>query len=135
MRDCRKQLVKGLVTAINNVLSGISVYTIVPKNVTYPYIYISDIYQNESGPKTSYFYDYDVLVQVVYKDLTSKTNIYNSVNSILSIINNGTPFTLTDNFKIYSCELLSNNDTQILTDTGILDVGLIRIGFLIEDLI
>lgn len=140
MRDARKQIVLALITAINAAASGITVYTKVPKGVdgnaalvTYPYIHISEIYQDENGPKNSYFYNYEVLVQVVYKDLHSKVSLWNTVNNILGIVKNDASLTLTDNFETMETRLVSNSETEILTDTGLLDIGLIRIEIVVED--
>lgn len=140
MRDARKEIVSGLITAINAKLSGITVYTKVPKAVdnnavlaSYPYIYIAEIYQDETGPKNRFFYNYDILIQVVYKDLTSKVSLWTTVNSILEIVNNNVPFSLSNDFEIMEMTLISNSETEILTDTGILDIGLIRIMVKVED--
>ncbi len=131
MRDGRKQIVKSLITALSGV--GVTVFTKVPKDTTYPYIHISEIYQDEDGPKNSFFYNYDILIQVVYKDLDSKVNLWNTVNSILGIIKNDASLTLTDDFEVMETTLISNSETEIMTDTGILDIGLIRILIKVED--
>ena len=58
MKDARKQIVKALIDAIAVKIPGITCFTIKPKvvdggNASYPYIYISDIYQLENGQKWS----------------------------------------------------------------------------------
>lgn len=131
MRDARKQIVSALITALSEV--GVTVYTKVPKDTAYPYIHISEIYQDENGPKNSFFYNYDILIQVVYKDLDSKVILWNTVNSVLAIVKNDASLSLADDFEVMETTLISNSETEIMTDTGILDIGLIRILIKVED--
>jgi hypothetical protein len=131
MRDARKQIVSALITALSEV--GVTVYTKVPKDTAYPYIHISEIYQDENGPKNSFFYNYDILIQVVYKDLDSKVSLWNTVNSVLAIVKNDASLSLADDFEVMETTLISNSETEIMTDTGILDIGLIRILIKVED--
>lgn len=133
MKDVRNILIPPLITAIK-AATGKDCYTRLPKaaGVTYPYIYISDIYQEENGPKTSYRYNLDVLIQVVYHNVDDLTNLFDDMNDILGIINNATPFALTSPHKIYSIELNNSTTTEIQTETGVLNVGLIRAIFDIE---
>jgi len=137
MKDVTKQVVKAMITKIGTLISGRTVYTQLPKSdsasmVTYPYIYLSDFYQTEDGPKNSYWYRFEMLVQIVYKDVESRLNLWSDKDYIMQIINNTTPFTIDDGFVIESCELLSSTETDILTDTGLLSIGLIRINFKIR---
>ena len=55
MKDIRKTLLTGLVPALATA-TGRTVYTRIPKStaVTYPYIYIANIYEEEIGPKNRY---------------------------------------------------------------------------------
>lgn len=45
-------------------LAGRQVFTKMPKERTFPYIFLSDFYQKESGPKDSYQYDVELLIQI-----------------------------------------------------------------------
>lgn len=133
MKDVRKILLRSLVPALATA-TGRNVYKRIPKaaGVTYPYIYIGDIYMSESGPKTSDVFDYDILIQVIYQDVDSLDGLYTDMDNVLSIVNHSTPFALTDGYKIRSIELLSSNDTEFQTETGTQNVGLIRVLFNIE---
>jgi|GEM_PF-2162355 len=134
MRDARKQLVTALIADIKTRIPGAQVYTKVPKKKAYPYIWISDIYQDEDGPKNSYQYNYDVLIQVVYKGESDPSDRYDNQNAILGMVDNASGFALTDDFSIMKTSLISNSEsTDLKTDSGILDIGLIRLGFLIQD--
>ena len=138
MRNCKKELLTGLVAALKIAMSTMTIRTKLndfdmSDNSAYPYIYIGEVYQNEDGPKNFYRYPVEVLVQVVYKDVTGLTDLYTTQNSVLGIINHPKPFTLTNNFEIIETELLSSNDTEIMIDAGILNIGLIRIRFTIWD--
>ena len=134
MRDARKQLVTALITDIKTRIPGSRVYTKLPKKLAYPYIYISEIYQDEDGPKNSYQYNYDVLIQVVYKNASDPSDRYDNQNAIMGMVDNASGFALTDDFSIMKTSLISNSEsTDIKTDSGILDIGLVRLDFLIQD--
>jgi len=133
MKDIRHILLTALVPALATA-TGKTVYTRMPKAIgaVYPYIYISDIYQEEVGPKTSYIYRLDVLIQIIYQDVDSLTGLFTDMNNVLSIVNNGSPFALTAQYKVMSCELNNSTTTEFQTETGTQNVGLIRLLFNIE---
>lgn len=133
MKDIRNILLTALVPALATA-TGRNVYTRMPKaiNAVYPYIYISDIYQEEIGPKTSYIYRLDVLIQIIYQDVDSLTGLFADMNNVLSIVNNAVPFALTSPHKVMSCELNNSTTTEFQTETGTQNVGLIRLLFNIE---
>ena len=133
MRDARKQIVAGLIALINAKISGVTVYTIVPKTAAYPYIYISDIYQTDESSKNEKHYDYETLIQVVYKDIVSKVDLWSKMNSVVSIINTRKDLVLTDNFTCEYLHLLQASEEEVLTDTGRLHIGLIRFKIVITD--
>jgi hypothetical protein len=139
MRNCKKELLTALVAAIKTATS-LPVWTkqsdINTKSVAaYPYIYIGDVYQTEGGVKTYYNYEIECLIHVVYLNQTSLTAMYEKQNSVLGILNKPEVFSLTNNFKIIDALLLSSNDSEFQNDTGNLNVGLIRLRFMIEDLV
>lgn len=133
MKDIRQILLTALVPALATA-TGKNVYTRMPKAIeaVYPYIYISDIYQEEVGPKTSYIYRLDVLIQIIYQDVDSLTGLFADMNNVLSIVNNGSILTLASPHKVMSCELNNSTTTEFQTETGTQNVGLIRLLFNIE---
>lgn len=138
MKDVRKQLSVGLIAAIDAKATGLTVYTKIPKGdssnpMSYPYIYIAEIFDIEDGPKNGFMYQYEVTLQIVYKDLTSKLAMWTTVDLIKQIINNDSPFTLTDNFVIMEATLISTDETADLIGSQEVDTTIIRINFMIED--
>lgn len=133
MKDIRNILLTALVPAIATA-TGRTVLTRIPKAKaqSYPYIYISDIYQEEVGPKTSYQYRLDVLIQVVYQDIDDLGALFTDMDNVLSLVNNGVPFALIAPYKVMSCELNNSTTTEFQTDTGTQNVGLIRLLINIE---
>jgi hypothetical protein len=133
MKDVRNILIPKLITAIETA-TGKQCYTRIPKaaGVTMPYIYISDIYQEEIGSKTSYQYRLDVQIQVVYNDVDDLTNLFDDMNDILGIVNNAVPFALDSPYKIMECRLNSSTTTEFMTETGVQNIGIIRVLFDIE---
>lgn len=134
MRDARTALMTGLVAALKTATSK-SVYTRIPRSAdaSYPYILIANIYDEENGPKTKFHYRYDVEIQAIHMNLTSKSALYSDMNNIKSIINNNVPFALTDNFSIMECTLNSGTDTDFEVDSGVQSVGIVRAFFDIRD--
>lgn len=138
MRNVKKELLTALVAAIKAALPTIPVTTkridSDTSDVTaYPYIYIGDVYQTENGPKPFYIYEIELLIQIVYKNQSSLTDLYATQNIVLGIFNHPKPFSLTGNFEIMENFLVNSNDTEIQSETGTLNVGLIRMRFMIED--
>jgi hypothetical protein len=130
MKDLRTILITPLFAALT-AATGRNVFTKMPIDSEYPYIFISDFFQKESGPKLEFMYDVELLIQVRHVGLTSMKPLYDDMDAILSLVNNDSPFALADPYKIEQCTLISSNDTEILTDTGTENIGLIRINFLI----
>jgi len=139
MRNCKGEVLTALVAAIKAAIPGMKVRIKLndfdaSDNRAYPYIHISDVYQNENGPKNYHSYDLEVLINVVYKDITDLAALYTAQNSVLGLFNIPESLTLTNSFKVQETILVSSTDTEIKTDTGTLNIGLIRIRFTIEDL-
>ena len=138
MRNCKYELLLAFVAALKSALPTMIIRTKLndfdtSDNLAYPYIYIGEIYQNEDGPKNFYRYPVEMLLQVVYKDVTSLVDLYTTQNTVLGLINHPKPFSLTNNFEIIETELLSSNDAEVKIDSGVLNIGLIRIRFTIWD--
>ena len=138
MRNCKKELLTALVASLKTAMPTMIIRTKLndfdlSDNTAYPYIYISEVYQSQDGPKNWFRYPVECLVQVVYKDVTGLTDLYTSQNSVLGLLTKPETLTLTNNFKVMNTELLSSNDTEIKIDSGTLNIGLIRIRFTIED--
>lgn len=138
MRNCKKELLTAFVLALKTAMPTTIIRTKLndfdlSDNSAYPYIYICEVYQNEDGPKNFYRYPVEVLVQIVYKDLSSLDSLYTKQNSVLGLLTHPKSLTLTNNFELIETELLSSNDTEIKIDSGTLNIGLIRIRFTIWD--
>jgi len=133
MKDCRTSLVTALITAIDTQSTGLTVYTKVPKSVSYPYIYITEIIDTEDGPKNIYIYNYDVSLELVYKDLTDKSAMWAAVDLIKQIITNRTPFALTGGFYIMQATLIDTTEAEDLLNSQEVDTTTIRVNFMIED--
>jgi hypothetical protein len=134
MKDLRQILLTGLIPAIKTA-TGKDAYSRIPKatGITYPYIYVSDIYQEEFGSKTGYRYRLDVLIQVIYQDVTTLTGLFTDMDNILGLVKNGvTPFALSGGYKVSECNLNSSTTTEFQTETGTQSVGIIRLLFTIE---
>lgn len=133
MKDCRTQLITGLKAAIDAKSTGLTFYTKVPKSASFPYIYVSELYDIENGNKKQFMYQYEVTLQVVYKDLTDKTSMWTAVDKIKQVINNDSPFSITGNFKIMEATLIDTDETIDLIDSMEVDTTIIRLNFQIED--
>lgn len=133
MRDCRTELVTALKVAIDAKTTGLTFYTKVPKDISYPFIYVTDISDIENGPKNAFYYEYDLSIEIVYKDLTDKAAMWATVNSIKEIFCNDAPFTLTGGFEIMQALLTDTTETEDLLNSQEVDTTTIRINFQIED--
>lgn len=138
MRNCKKELLTALVAKIKTQLPTMTVRTKLndfdtSDNSAYPYIYIGDVFQSENGAKNFFQYPVEVLIHVVYKDLSSLLALYTSQNAVLGIFTVPECLTLTNDFQVMETTLLSSNDSEIKIDSGTLNIGLIRVNFLILD--
>lgn len=138
MRNCKKEILTALIAKLKTAMPTMKVRTKIndfniSDNTAYPYVYVSDLYQTEIGPKNYHAYDVDVLIQIVYKDLTSLGNLYDAQNSVLGLFKIPESLTLTNNFTVQETILLSSTETEIQVDTGTLNIGLIRIKYTVED--
>ena len=138
MRTCKTELLTALVVALKLALPALPVSTKKnwfenDSNTAYPYIYIGEVYQTEDGPKNFYRYNVELLIHVVYKDVTDLADLYTSQNAVLGLIKAGKSLTLTNNFEIIDTYLMSSNDIEVQVDSGILNVGLIRVRYDIWD--
>lgn len=138
MRDPRKDIVKALITVINAKNTGATVYTKINKpvdgeTIAYPYILISDIYLTESGSKRKPIYDVEFLLQIVYKDINSKVDLWDNMSSLAGIVTSKRDLTVSNSYSLMLFELLSTSEEEILTDTGTLNIGLLRYNIKISD--
>lgn len=134
MKDVRNILLTSLVPALKTA-TGKNVYTRMPKsaNIVYPYIYIGDKYQTEVGSKTSFQYELDIQVIVCHMNLMDISALTTDMDNVCSVINNGSQLlALANPYKVMSCELISANDTELQTEVGTENIGIIRILFNIE---
>lgn len=132
MEDVSEILLSALIPAIA-AATGKNVYTRMPKyeELQYPYIYVSDIYINEDGPKTSYMYRVDLMVQVVHLNLTSLKPLFEDKNNIMGLINNRVPFEIEPPHRLLSCQLGSSSNTEGQSELGTENIGIIRLNFTI----
>lgn len=136
MKDARTALVGGLYTALTTACDA-TVYTRMKRkaDIVYPYIHIGDIYDDEVGPKDSYHFNYDTLIEVVYKDLSSLTDFYDDINNVKSTVNNNVPFSIGSEFAIMESTLISAVTTEFEDEDGtILNVAAIRVNFFIRQI-
>ena len=133
MNDPRKQVIKALYAAIGTA-TGRTVYAKIPKQATppYPYVYISDVFMEEEGPKNKYQYKFQILIEVCHKDELNDDSLFNDMADIEGLINNGVPFALESGYNIMDMTLVSAVKTEVLTDSGQVDVGAIRISMRVE---
>lgn len=136
MKDARKSLVTGLYTALTSACDA-TVYSRMPKqaDIVYPYIHIGDIYDEEVGPKDSFQFNFDTLIEVVYKKQNSLTDFYDDINNVKSTINNDIPFSTGSEFSIIESTLISASTTEFEdADGSILNVAAIRVNFFIQQI-
>ena len=133
MKDVRKQLMIGLKSAVDGLSTGLTFYTKIPKGISYPYIYVAEIFDIEDGSKQQFMYQYEVTLEITYKDITDKTDMWDAVDSLKGLINNNEPFSLTDNFKIMECTLIDTDEIEDLVESQNVDTTILRINFMIED--
>lgn len=132
MRDLRNILLAGLLPKLETV-TGLKAYVRLPeKSATPPYIFVSEIYQSEDGPKTGFTYNIECKINIVYNDIKSNIQLYSKMDNVLSFVNNRKPFEITG-FEIQACELISSFDEQSENPNGTTDsTGMIRLNFKIK---
>lgn len=135
MNDPRKIVLKALTTSLA-AATGRTVYTKIPKKppfvVTYPYIHISDVFMEEDGDKRNYQYKFQILIEVCHKNDISDGGLFDDMDAVCSTINNAVPFALDSPYKIMDMRLVSSTQLETLTETGMVDVGAIRIVIRVE---
>jgi hypothetical protein len=119
-------ILTSLRTAIIGKIAGRNVYTVPPKSLSYPYIWLSQPFTTEVGPKGKFIYRVEILIQVIHKDISSLTPLLSDMQKVHEIINNGADLAVTG-YTVIEVNLLSTNRTEELTDAMRLDIGLIRI--------
>lgn len=119
-------ILTGLRSAILSKIPTRNVYTIPPKELVYPYIWLSQPFTEEIGSKKGFIYRTEILIQVIHKDLSSLTPILTDMQKVHEIINNGADISVTG-YTVIEMNLINTNRTEELLDSGRLDIGLIRI--------
>lgn len=125
MKYPESELITGLISAINTKLPTMTVYTVPPKDTSYPYVLINQTFMEEVGSKSGFIYRFEPLIQVIHKDLSSIIDLLTNMEAIHEIIKNGEDLTLSG-YKVIEMQLISTNRTTELYDFGKLDIGLIR---------
>ena len=132
MKDLRAILIKGLIPAMKTA-TGRDAISIVPKPTLYPYIYIAEIYQKETGAKTSYMYELDTLIQVVHRLDASMSPLFTDMDNVMSLVKKAsTAITLDSPYTLLQCVPTAQTTTEVLDEIGRLTIGLIRLTFLIH---
>jgi hypothetical protein len=119
-------ILTGLRNSIIGKITGRPVLTIPAKDTVYPYIWLSQPFMSEIGSKKGFIYRMDLLIQVIYKDLSSLTNLLSDMQKIHEIINNGADISVSG-YTVIEMNLINTNRTVELSDSGRLDIGLIRV--------
>lgn len=136
MNDPRAAIIKALVVAVKNA-TGLGCYTRIPKQTNgqtvYPFVYLSDMYLEEDGPKRDYHYSVTPVLQLQYKDQTDLSTFYEKMAAIMGIINNNDSLTLSAPFKVEEMKLESSTTTEFEDESGIVNVGVIRIALLVSE--
>lgn len=135
MKDARTSLLTGLYEFLTAKCNA-TVYTRMPKSssIVYPYIQIGDIYDDEGGAKDEYRYNYDVLINIVYKDVTSLVDFHNDISNVKSAATKAAPFSINQPFNLLETSLISASSTEFEDEDGsILNVCAIRIDFYISE--
>ena len=120
-------LIKGLISAINTKLPARTVYTIPPKDSSYPYILINQTDMTEVGPKKGNFiYRFEPLIQIIHKDLSTIETLLDDMQEIHELITNASGAITVSGYSVITMDLINTNRTTELYDWGRLDIGLIR---------
>lgn len=119
------EVIEGLISAINTELPARTVYTVPPKESTYPYVLINQTYMEQTGPKDKFHYRFEALVQVIHKDLSSITDLLSDMNAIHQIIK-ASDNLVVPGYDVMQILLINTNRTTEMYDFGKLDIGLIR---------
>ena len=119
-------LLTGLRSSIVAKISGRNVVTVPNKSMSYPYIWLSQPYMVENGPKGRFIYSVEILIQVIHKDLSDLSALLSDMQKVHEIINNGADISVSG-YTVIVTELINTNQTVEMTDSGRLDIGLIRV--------
>ena len=135
MVEIRSILIPALKTALVTA-TGLTVYDSLPIHLDgtekTPCINISDIYDEEDGPKNKFHYNVNILLEVIHKSQTTLQTLYTSMNLVKGIVNNRVPFALTGGYEIMDCRLVNSTTTKATTAKGLMDIGIIRLVFRIK---
>ncbi len=126
MKYPENAILTSLRTAIVTKITGRNVYTVPPKSLVYPYVWLSQPFTQEIGPKGKFIYRVELLIQVIHKDLSSLTPLLGDMEKIHEIINNGQDLTISG-YTVIEINLLNTNRAENLSDSMRLDIGLIKI--------
>jgi hypothetical protein len=119
-------LIKSLISAIETKLPARTVYTIPPKDTSYPYILLNQTDMTEVGAKSNFIYRFEPLIQVIHKDLSTVETLLDDMQEIHEIITHATDDLTITGYDLIEMSLISTNRTTELYEWGRLDIGLIR---------
>ncbi len=133
MNDCRKIVINALGAALETA-TGKTVYSKIPKQLAsiFPYIHIAEVFMQEEGTKKDYQYKFDILIEICHKNEDSDSDLYSDMDKVCQVINNAVPFALTGEYSIMDMRLNNSVKTEVLTESGQIDVGAIRLIIRVE---
>ena len=125
------QLTAALVTATGlKVYDGLPIYN--AKTAVYPHINISDIHVSEDGPKNTLQYKVQILLEVCHNKIYTMDTLYQDMNKVMGLVNNGSPFAIGGGHVIMDCQLNAATTTKAETEHGEINIGAIRLIFRIQ---
>ncbi|MFA5401439.1 MAG: DUF3168 domain-containing protein [Dehalococcoidia bacterium] len=135
MKDPGTQILSAFYTALNG-HTTLTVYTMVPPNTAFNYIWIGDITNNEEGCKDRYISNATVAIDIVkgYVDQGSKKAVEDEAGTIAGHIRTavGAGLTMTG-FTMHVCVLDSTNDMVEETETQKIFHKILRYRMIIEE--
>ena len=122
----KREIIKGVISKIAEVLPSIPVYTVAPKDAVYPYIYLHEFFTEETGSKKQYIYEVEFLMEVIHKDLSSIDPILENVEDIFAIFKNYKDIEV-EGYGVIEMNMVSGFDREELNESYKLNIEEIRI--------
>jgi hypothetical protein len=132
MIEIRSILIPALTSALQTA-TGLKVYDGIPIHLfgtlVFPRIEISDVFVSEDGPKNSFQYTVNVLLEIQHKNIKTMETLYSDMDKVKSLINNRSPFTLASPYEIMDCVLNNSTTSKATVNSDLIDIGIIRLVF------
>ena len=127
MNHPKREIIQGLITAINTVLPARTVYTVPPKDTPYPYLYLHEEISEEIGSKEEYIWECEYTIEVLHRDISSIDDILSDTEAILSIIKNSPDDITVTGYSVIEVNLVNTSQEEQLQNSYRIDIELIRI--------